>query len=109
MSTLEDKRFHGRRRGRRLRKKRQRLLDNLLPNYELQLTVDSRNLDLTNLFKDPVDEIWLEIGFGNGEHLIWQAKNYKNVGFLNVFGEGFRALFLRRPSGHIQRGGGGRA
>ncbi len=84
MSTLEDKRFHGRCRGRRLRKKRQRLLVNLLPNYELQLSVDSRNLDLTNLFKDPVDEIWLEIGFGNGEHLIWQAKNYKNVGLIGA-------------------------
>ena len=84
MSAIEDKRFHGRRRGRRLRKKRQILLDKLLPTYELLLTSDLCELEVTNLFKKPVDEVWLEIGFGNGEHIIWQAKNNTNVGLIGA-------------------------
>ena len=84
MSAIEDKRFHGRRRGRRLRKKRQILLDKLLPTYELLLTSDSCELEVTNLFKKPVDEVWLEIGFGNGEHIIWQAKNNINIGLIGA-------------------------
>ena len=84
MSALEDKRFHGRRRGRRLRKKRQILLDKLLPTYELLLTSDLCELEVTNLFKKPVDEVWLEIGFGNGEHIIWQAKKNINIGLIGA-------------------------
>lgn len=84
MSAIEDKRFHGRRRGRRLRKKRQILLDKLLPTYELLLTSDSCELEVTNLFKKPVDEVWLEIGFGNGEHIIWQAKKNINIGLIGA-------------------------
>jgi tRNA (guanine-N7-)-methyltransferase len=84
LSAIEDKRFHGRRRGRRLRKKRQILLDKLLPTYELLLTSDSCELEVKNLFKKPVDEVWLEIGFGNGEHIIWQAKNNTNVGLIGA-------------------------
>lgn len=84
MSAIEDKRFHGRRRGRRLRKKRQILLDKLLPTYELLLTSDLCELEVTNLFKKPVDEVWLEIGFGNGEHIIWQAKKNINIGLIGA-------------------------
>jgi tRNA (guanine-N7-)-methyltransferase len=84
LSAIEDKRFHGRRRGRRLRKKRQILLDKLLPTYELLLTSDSCELEVTNLFKKPVDEVWLEIGFGNGEHIIWQAKKNINIGLIGA-------------------------
>jgi|TARA_B110000014_G_C20073626_1_gene560204 tRNA (guanine-N7-)-methyltransferase len=84
LSAIEDKRFHGRRRGRRLRKKRQILLDKLLPTYELLLTSDLCELEVTNLFKKPVDEVWLEIGFGNGEHIIWQAKKNINIGLIGA-------------------------
>ncbi len=27
-------------------------------------------------------EVWLEIGFGSGEHLLWQAEHHKDVGFI---------------------------
>jgi tRNA (guanine-N7-)-methyltransferase len=84
LPAIEDKRFHGRRRGRRLRKKRQRLLSELLPSIELKLTKESNDLDVENIFEKPVDEVWLEIGFGNGEHLIWQAKNYRDVGLIGA-------------------------
>ena len=84
MSAIEDKRFHGRRRGRRLRKKRQILLDKLLPTYEILLTSDLCELEVTNLFTKPVDEVWLEIGFGNGEHILWQAKKNINIGLIGA-------------------------
>jgi tRNA (guanine-N7-)-methyltransferase len=29
-----------------------------------------------------VREVWLEIGFGSGEHLIWQAEHHKDIGFI---------------------------
>lgn len=36
------------------------------------------------LFSQPVDEVWLEIGFGGGEHLIWQARHHANVGIIGA-------------------------
>lgn len=37
---------------------------------------------LTDLFDGTVDRVWLEIGFGGGEHLIWQAQNHPRVGII---------------------------
>ena len=39
-------------------------------------------------------EFWLEVGFGNGEHLLWQASRNPEVGFLGVefFENGLAAL-----------------
>jgi tRNA (guanine-N7-)-methyltransferase len=32
----------------------------------------------------PEGELWLEIGFGAGEHLIWQAEHHPNVGLIGA-------------------------
>jgi len=79
-----DPRFHGRRRGRRLRQQREELVASLLPTLELSLPADGRPLDLAAQFARPVREIWLEIGFGNGEHLIWQAQQNHDVGIIGA-------------------------
>jgi tRNA (guanine-N7-)-methyltransferase len=34
------------------------------------------------LFTPSASEVWLEIGFGGGEHLIWQATHNPNVGLI---------------------------
>lgn len=34
------------------------------------------------MFPIPVREVWLEIGFGSGEHLLWQSDHNKDVGFI---------------------------
>ena len=34
------------------------------------------------LFGPVVREVWLEIGFGGGEHLLWQAMQNPAVGFI---------------------------
>lgn len=39
-------------------------------------------LDPKTLFSRPRSDIWLEIGFGGGEHLAWQARNHRDVGFI---------------------------
>ena len=39
---------------------------------------------LADLFATPVDEVWLEIGFGGGEHLIHRALANSGVGFIGV-------------------------
>jgi tRNA (guanine-N7-)-methyltransferase len=38
----------------------------------------------------PVREVWLEIGFGGAEHLLWQAQSHPDVGLLGceVFEDG---------------------
>jgi tRNA (guanine-N7-)-methyltransferase len=65
--------LHGRRRGRRLRPAQCRLIDSLLPELALELPPEGRTLDPADLFARPFPELWLEIGFGAGEHLAWQA------------------------------------
>lgn len=39
-------------------------------------------IDPQKLFDSPVKDVWLEIGFGNGEHLAWQAENNPHVGII---------------------------
>ena len=34
------------------------------------------------LFAPPVADVWLEIGFGGGEHLLWQAEHNPTVGLI---------------------------
>ncbi len=37
---------------------------------------------LVELFPPGTSEVWLEIGFGGSEHLIWQAKQHPTVGLI---------------------------
>lgn len=41
-------------------------------------------LDPQALFPVPVDEVWLEIGFGGGEHLAAQAVSHPRVGIIGA-------------------------
>ena len=53
----------------------------LLPR--LRLDLKSRPpARLASLFEMRVKEVWLEIGFGSGEHLLWQAEQHEDVGFI---------------------------
>lgn len=75
-------RLFGRRKGRPLRAAQQRLVDELLPR--LALDTGAVRLDPAGLFDSPRDELWLEIGFGGGEHLAWQASRNPDVGFIGA-------------------------
>jgi len=83
MSPTEENRkriLYGRRRGKALRKNQQHAVEEILP--ALRVPEDENPVDLASLFNDKAEEYWLEIGFGAGEHLAWQAKNHPNVGII---------------------------
>ena len=71
--------LYGRRGGHRLKATRQAALDDLLPRFAIPATGGSR-LDPARLFLRPMRAFWLEIGFGNGEHLADQAARHADVG-----------------------------
>src|SRR5262245_31754811 len=64
----EDRRFYGRRKGRPLRKGQQHLIETLLPRLAIELPASGK-LDPRALFPQQPKQVWLEIGFGGGEHL----------------------------------------
>lgn len=88
------KTLYGRRRGKPLRPARQALVERLLP--ELTIPLDGaapRSLDPRRLFPHAPDEVWLEIGFGAGEHLAALAAAHPERGFIGV--EPFQAGLAR--------------
>ena len=74
----KERRVFGRRKGHRLHRRQARLLETLLPRIATAEPLPDR-LDLDKLFGRPVDQCRLEIGFGGGEHLIWQARHNPNI------------------------------
>jgi tRNA (guanine-N7-)-methyltransferase len=76
-----DLRSFGRRRARALSARQAELLRDLLPKVALPLG-RSQLSNPHRLFAPPVRELWLEIGFGGGEHLLWQAGQHPDTGFL---------------------------
>lgn len=95
-----DQRFYGRRHGRRLRHARRRALD-LLPRY--RIPIEPRSMEEGAAAIDPggwfaaAQSIWLEIGFGSGEHLFEQARRHPKVGFIGCepFVNGVSALLTQ--------------
>jgi tRNA (guanine-N7-)-methyltransferase len=79
MSDLRDFRFYGRRKGHELKPGRQHLYTEMLPLLRLPEAIPK---DLHELFPHPVREVWLEIGFGAGEHLAGQANAHPDIGFI---------------------------
>lgn len=74
-------RSFGRRRGRKLSARQEKLFAELLP----RVAVDPSGVpprDLGGLFATGTSGAWLEIGFGGAEHLIWQAKANPSVGLI---------------------------
>ena len=75
-------RWYGRRRGHRLRKGRQELLRDLLPRLRVAPPESGGRLDLAAVFHRSVTDVWLEVGFGAGEHLAAQARAHPHVGII---------------------------
>ncbi|MGH6719915.1 MAG: tRNA (guanosine(46)-N7)-methyltransferase TrmB, partial [Alphaproteobacteria bacterium] len=74
-------RLYGRRKGRALTERRRRLLAELLPRLAVRVPEAGR-LDPALLFDPPPAEVWLEVGFGKGEHLAFQAAGRPDVGLI---------------------------
>lgn len=71
---------HGRKRSHRLSQQGQKLLDSLLPILSAPLDVAAQ--DPKSLFTGACQEIWLEVGFGDGRHLAWRAGENPHIGFI---------------------------
>ncbi|MBT7361074.1 MAG: tRNA (guanosine(46)-N7)-methyltransferase TrmB, partial [Rhodospirillaceae bacterium] len=80
----EDPRFHGRRRGRKLRPGQERLLETYLPEIQVNAPADGAAVVPAALFQPEMREVWLEIGFGAGEHLAWQAVRNPDIGIIGA-------------------------
>lgn len=79
-------RFFGRRKGPALSDRKQGLMDDLLPRISVPVDLEKEaapgDMDLMAMFELPVRACWLEIGFGKGEHLAWQADHNPDVGLI---------------------------
>jgi len=69
--------FFGRRKGKSLRAGQESLIETLLPGLRLDPGRDPRDA-----FGRPIQGLWLEIGFGGGEHLTARARAHPNIGFI---------------------------
>jgi tRNA (guanine-N7-)-methyltransferase len=69
--------FFGRRKGKKLRAGQDDLVRTLLPDLRVDPAADPRSL-----FGPTIESLWLEIGFGGGEHLAAQARANPGVGFI---------------------------
>lgn len=74
--------FYGRRKGHQLRGTRQALLEAYLPKIGISLPAAGSGFDPKSLFSMRPSEVWLEIGFGGGEHLVHQAGAHPDTGFI---------------------------
>jgi tRNA (guanine-N7-)-methyltransferase len=79
--NTRDLRSYGRRRGRAPSPRQASLWQNALPRFALDLSQPPPTR-VGELFAPPVADVWLEIGFGGGEHLLWQARHNPSVGFI---------------------------
>lgn len=72
--------------GRPLKKDRLSAIENILPAVAIPTDKLSseRTLDPATLFLKPFRDIWFEIGFGNGEHLLALKNGYPDVGFIGA-------------------------
>lgn len=80
MDQQDQPRFYGRRRGKRLRPGRRALVEDLLPQW--RIPPGDGPVDASGLFGDNKSDVWLEIGFGAGEHLVAQAQAHPDIGFI---------------------------
>jgi tRNA (guanine-N7-)-methyltransferase len=75
--------FFGRRHGKTIRARPAAALEATLPHYRLDLT-QPPPADLVTLFSTPVSSVRLEIGFGGGEHLLYEVQRFPGTGFIGA-------------------------
>ena len=58
-------------------------MEEALPRIAVQRPLRGRRLDIGGLFAGrPIRDLWVEIGFGAGEHLAWQARHHPDIGMI---------------------------
>ena len=82
-ADTHDRRFFGRRKGHQLKRRQAELIETLLPQLAVDLATPAPK-DLATLFPTAgtIENLWLEIGFGGGEHLAAHAAAHSHTGFI---------------------------
>lgn len=75
-----EPRYYGRRKGRPLHVRKTKLMDEFLSRVEIP--TPTGKMEPHTLFSHQPDSLWLEIGFGGGEHLAAQALQHPTKGFI---------------------------
>ncbi|MEM9180716.1 MAG: tRNA (guanosine(46)-N7)-methyltransferase TrmB [Pseudomonadota bacterium] len=88
-------RSFGGRNGRKLSKRQQGLINHLLP--KLRVEIPESGTVTPDAWFPEAREVWLEIGFGGGEHVSGQAGRHPDIGILasEVFSEGVAKLLAQ--------------
>jgi tRNA (guanine-N7-)-methyltransferase len=73
------RKLYGRRKGPKLSQRQASLRRTLLSELAYQPGENPRTQ-----FPNSVQELWLEVGFGAGEHLIWQAQHHPQIGMIGA-------------------------
>ena len=96
-----DRRWYGRRNNRKLTASRRQLIDELLQQFRVD--PDAKISDLPAIFSSSIRDVWMEIGFGAGEHLVGQAGKYKEIGFLGCdpYIKGVASLLSQANKQHL--------
>jgi tRNA (guanine-N7-)-methyltransferase len=76
-----QKKLYGRRKGPKLSAHKENLRQALLPSLALNIVQDA---DPRGYFSNSVTEVWLEIGFGAGEHMLALARANPEVGLIGA-------------------------
>ncbi len=76
------RRLFGRQKGHALSSYRERLMADRLPMLRVPFETLTPESIAPALFDDECRAVWLEIGFGGGEHLVWQAQANPSVGLI---------------------------
>ena len=105
--SAEPRRLYGRRTGKKLRPGQASLIQDLLPRLSIVLPAPGELLSPVRLFEPPCRAVWLEIGFGGGEHLSAQASAHPEIGFIGCepFLNGVASLLAeiqRRGLGNVR-------
>ena len=93
--------FYGRRQGRPLRPTRRAVMEQRLPALQIDLPDDGGPFPAEALFDPLPARLFLEIGFGGGEHLAWQAQGQPDLGIVaaEYFVTGVASLLDQLPEG----------
>ncbi|MFN7113550.1 MAG: tRNA (guanosine(46)-N7)-methyltransferase TrmB [Alphaproteobacteria bacterium] len=100
----QQRQFYGRRKGKKLRAQQQDAYESILPAATIVLPAGDTAVNPASFFDAPVKQVWIEIGFGHGEHLAWHAQNNPDVGFIGCepFINGIAAMCLHIREHHLK-------
>jgi tRNA (guanine-N7-)-methyltransferase len=104
VSGDEPRRFiYGRQRGPKLKPGQRRRLETRLPVLAVSLPAGGERWAPATLLAPGTRRLWLEVGFGAGEHLAWQAAHHPDVTHLGVepYLNGVAALLARLEAANL--------